>query len=311
MGARAIPRGFPAELIAVSALAAGIFPLLKVCLHDFEPIVISCARSFLAILPLFALTCWGVGSVRGGYEAVRDTGWHGVVLGLTNYTVPIVLISWAEKHIDSGVAAIITSTTPIFIAVLAIRFMPSERVRGLRMVGLVVGLAGVGVITGVHPRGGWLGVAASVVTVAASIVYAIGSIYGQWGTTEGSMRSDAVATMSAFSGGLILLPVAVWQLPDHMPRTGSFVGLAGLTVVGPIVSQPFFYRMLRVYGASLTNLFTYLVPPIALFYGAVFLDEQVRRIAVLGLVLILAGVALGSGSIGGRRGEETPAEAPL
>jgi drug/metabolite transporter (DMT)-like permease len=311
MEARAIPRGFPAELIVVSALAAGIFPLLKVCLHDFEPIVISSVRSLLAVLPLFALTCWGVGSARGGYEAVRGCGWHGVGLGLTNYTVPIVLISWAEKHIDSGVAAIITSTTPIFVAALAIRYMPSERVGGLRIVGLVVGLAGVGVLTGVHPRGGWLGAAASVVTVAASMVYAIGSIYGQWGTTDASMRSDALATMSALSGGLILLPVAVVQWPDHMPRTGSILALVGLTVVGPILSQPLFYRMLRVYGASLTNLLTYLVPPIALFYGAVFLDEDVRLIAVLGLVLILAGVALGSGTIGGRRGEETPAEAPL
>jgi drug/metabolite transporter (DMT)-like permease len=311
MGPRAIPRGFPAELLLISSMAAAIFPLLKVGLHDFEPIVMASVRSIAAIVPLFALTCWGVGSVRGGYEAVRECGWHGVVLGLANYTAPIVLISWAEKHIDSGVAAILTSTTPIFVAALAIRFMPSERVSGLRMAGLVVGLAGVGVLTGVHPHGGWLGAAASIVTVVAAVLYAIGSIYGQWGTTAASMRSDALATMSALSGGLILLPVAVVQWPDHTPGTNSILALAGLTVVGPIISQPFFYRMLRVYGASLTNLLTYLVPPIALFYGAVFLDEHIRLVAVLGLALILAGVALGSGSIR-RRGQEAPAaEAPL
>jgi drug/metabolite transporter (DMT)-like permease len=234
------------------------------------------------------------------------------VLGLANYTAPIILISWAEKHIDSGVAAIITATTPIFVAVLAIRFMPSERVAGLRLVGLVAGLVGVGVLTGVHPRGGWIAVAASVVTVVAALLYAIGSIYGQWGTVSALLRPDALATMSALSGGLILLPVAVLQWPDHTPGTNSILGLAGLTVIGPIISQPLFYRMLRVYGASLTNLLTYLVPPIALFYGAVFLDESVRLPALAGLALILGGVALGSGSFGRKRGDEIPAaEAPL
>jgi drug/metabolite transporter (DMT)-like permease len=311
MAASSVPKEFPAELLVVSSLAAAIFPLIKVGLHDFEPVVMASTRSLAAILPLFALTCWGVGSVRGGCEAVRACGLHGVVLGLVNYTAPVILISWAEKHIDSGVAAIITATTPIFVAVLAIRFMPSERVAGLRMVGLFVGLTGVGVLTGVHPRGGWLAVAASIVTIVAAILYAVGSIYGQWGTVAASMRSDALATMSALSGGLILLPVAVVQWPDHTPGTNSILALGGLTLVGPILSQPLFYRMLRVYGASLTNLLTYLVPPIALFYGAVFLDEDVRVPALAGLVLILAGVALGSGSIG-RKVEEAPAaETPL
>jgi len=293
---RTILRGYPGELLLISALAAAIFPLIKVALDDFEPVVIGCVRSLLAVIPLFALTCWRVGGVRRGYEAVRDCGSHGVFMGFLNYTGPILLISWAEKYIDSGVAAIITATTPLFAAVLAIRFMPSERVRGLRLAGLLLALVGVGVLTGVHPTGGWVAVAASVVTLAAAALYAVGSLYGQWGTVSASMRSDALSTIAALSSGVVLLPLAVAQRPDSTPATDSILALLGLTIVGPIVSQPLFYRMLRVYGATLTNLLTYLVPPIALFYGAVFLDEDVTLAAVLGLLLILAGVALGSGA---------------
>jgi drug/metabolite transporter (DMT)-like permease len=292
---RSIPSRYPGELLLISALAAGIFPLIKVALNDFEPVVIGCVRSLLAVIPLFALTCWRVGGVRRGYEAVRACGTHGVFMGFLNYTGPILLISWAEKHIDSGVAAIITATTPLFAAMLAIRFMPSERVTGLRLAGLLLGLVGVGVLTGVHPNGGWLAIAASVVTLAASALYAVGSLYGQWGTVSASMRSDALSTIAALSSGVVLLPLAVLQRPDSTPATGSILALLGLTIVGPIVSQPLFYRMLRVYGATLTNLLTYLVPPIALFYGAVFLGENVTLAAVLGLLLIMAGVALGSG----------------
>jgi drug/metabolite transporter (DMT)-like permease len=311
MAISSVSRGFTAELVVVSALTAAIFPLIKVGLHDFEPVVMASARSLAAGVPLFALTCWGVGGLRGGYRAVRGCGLHGVAMGLLNYTVPMLLISWAEKHIDSGVAAIVTATTPVFVAVLAIRFMPSERVAGLRLVGLIVSLAGVGVLTGVRPQGGWPAVAATVVTVVAAVLYAIGSIYGQWGTASAAMRPDALATMSALSGGLILLPLAVVQWPDHMPRTTSILAIAGLTVIGPIIAQPLFFRMLRVYGASLTNLMTYLIPPIALLYGAAFLDESVRLPALLGLVLILAGVVLGSGSVGPKRETAPAAEAPL
>lgn len=293
---RSIPRGYPGELLVISLLAASIFPLIKVSLDSFEPVVIASVRSLAAVLPLFALTCWGVGSVRGGFDAVRACGWHGMVLGFVNYTGPVLLISWAEKHIDSGVAAIITATTPLFVALLAIRFMPSESVRGLRLGGLFLGLAGVGVLTGVHPTGGWIAIAASVVTLGAAALYAVGSLYGQWGTASAAMRPDALSTIAALSSGVILLPAAVLQRPESTPSTNSILALAGLTIVGPILSQPLFYRMLRVYGASLTNLLTYLVPPIALFYGAVFLNEEVTLAAVLGLLLIAAGVALGSGT---------------
>jgi drug/metabolite transporter (DMT)-like permease len=293
---RTAPRGYPGELLLISALAAGIFPLIKVAVEDFEPVVIGCVRSLLAVIPLFALTCWRVGGVRRGYEAVRECGTHGVFMGFVNYTGPILLISWAEKHIDSGIAAIITSTTPLFAAVLAIRFMPSERVTGLRLAGLILGLVGVGVLTGVHPSGGWVAVAASVVTLAAAALYAVGSLFGQWGTVSASMRPDALSTIAALSSGIVLLPLAAIQRPESTPATDSILALLGLTIVGPIISQPLFYRMLRVYGASLTNLLTYLVPPIALFYGAVFLDENVTLAAVLGLLLILGGVALGSGA---------------
>lgn len=293
---RAIPRGYPGELLVISALAASIFPLIKVSLNDFAPVVIASLRSLAAVLPLFALTCWRVGSVRGGFDAVRSCGWHGMVLGFVNYTGPVLLISWAEKYIDSGVAAILTATTPLFAALLAIRFMPSERVRGLRLAGLFLGLAGVGVLAGVHPTAGWIGIAAAIVALGAAALYAVGSLYGQWGTASAAMRPDALSTIAALSSGIVLLPAAILQRPTSTPATGSILALAGLTIVGPILSQPLFYRMLRTYGATLTNLLTYLVPPIALFYGAVFLDESVTWAAVLGLVLILAGVALGSGA---------------
>ena len=76
--------------------------------------------------------------------ALRATGRGGVILGVVNGAIPFTLIAWGEKHVDSGIAAIANASVPIFVALLAIRFNPSERVTGMRLAGVLLGLVGVG-----------------------------------------------------------------------------------------------------------------------------------------------------------------------
>jgi drug/metabolite transporter (DMT)-like permease len=84
--------------------------------------------------------------------------------------------------------------------------------------------------------------------------------------------------------------------------------VAALGIGGTAIALIFFYRMVIAYGASRAALVTYLLPPFALFYGVVFLEESVTLNAALGLVFILAGVALGSGFLRlARRREPAPA----
>src|ERR1041385_186341 len=109
----------------------------------------------------------------------RSLGWEGFALGLVNGAIPFTLIAWGERHIDSGVAAIANASMPIFVVLLAIRWKPSETVRGLRLVGFMVGLVGVGVLAGIHPEGGWWGAVGTLAVVVASVAYAIGSLWGQ------------------------------------------------------------------------------------------------------------------------------------
>jgi drug/metabolite transporter (DMT)-like permease len=69
-------------------------------------------------------------------------------------------------------------------------------------------------------------------------------------------------------------------------------------LLGTALAQLILYRSLRYHGAARTSLVTYLMPPIALFYGWLLLDEQLTTATLAGLVLILGGVALGSGAVG-------------
>jgi drug/metabolite transporter (DMT)-like permease len=84
-----------------------------------------------------------------------------------------------------------------------------------------------------------------------------------------------------------------------MPSWEAIGSIVALGVFGTAIALLFFYRLLKLYGAARSSLVTYLLPPVALVYGVLILDEQVTLNAALGLILILAGVAFGSG-VGGR-----------
>src|SRR4051794_7357783 len=113
---------------------------IKVGVRDFSPAALVELRLLCASAVLV-----GVVAARRGFHAVRPALAPGAFVGIVGMAFPFFLISWGETHVDSGVAAVANSSVPIFVAFLALRFAPSERSSGLRTVGLLIGLAGVGV----------------------------------------------------------------------------------------------------------------------------------------------------------------------
>jgi drug/metabolite transporter (DMT)-like permease len=118
-----------------------------------------------------------------------------------------------------------------------------------------------------------------------------------------SASGPALAAMSMLGGALVLLPLAAVFTPTHAPHWKPLASLAALTLLGTVLAQLILYRALRLHGAAKTSLVTYLMPPIALFYGAILLDEPLTLATLGGLVLILFGVALGSGALKVSRAE--------
>ena len=286
-------RGYVPLLAVVAAIWGASYLFIKVAVDEVEPTAMMFFRLVLASAVLVPLIVWRLGG-REAVEEVRGTGWGAFAVGLLNAALPFTLIAWGEKHIDSGIAAIANASVPIFVVLLALRFNPSERVRGLRLAGILVGLLGVGVLTGLHPEGGWLAVAGTLAVVAASLSYAGANHFVQHNYSRTS--PIVTATVSTLTGAVILLPFALFQLPDELPSWEALGSIVALGVLATAVALLFFYRMLNLYGAARSSLVTYLLPPTALIYGVLILDEQITLNAVLGLVLILAGVALGSGA---------------
>ena len=285
-------RSYGVMLGALAAVWGASYLFIKVGDRDFEPTVLMAARMLLAALLLIVFL-----AVRDGAgQVVREVGgaWRpGLIMGVINGALPFTLIAWGEKYIDSGVAAIANATVPIWVAILAVWFNPTERSSGLRLAGILVGLIGVGVLAGVNPDGGAWWVLGTLAVVLASLSYAAGGLYGQHAVRSAS--GPVLATAAMLFGGLVLVPFALFQLPDHAPGWKPVGSLIALAVVGTAIGQLVLFRMLRMFGAARLSLVTYLIPVTALIYGSLLLDEPLRPSMLGGLGLILGGVALGSG----------------
>jgi drug/metabolite transporter (DMT)-like permease len=300
-----VVRGYVPLLAIVAAIWGASYLFIKVAVDEVEPTAMMFFRLVLACAVLIPVLAWRMGADRAVAE-VRGTGWRAFAVGLLNAAFPFVLIAWGEKYVDSGVAAIANATVPIFVVLLALRFNPSERVRGVRLAGILVGLGGVAVLAGLHPEGGWWAVAGTLAIVVASLSYAGANHFVQHNYS--STAPLVIATVSCGTAALILFPFALVQWPAELPSWEAIGSIVALGVFGTAVALLFFYRLLNRYGAARASLVTYLLPPVALVYGVLILDEQVTLNAALGLVLILAGVALGSGADGLLRRRRRAAE---
>src|SRR6186997_531446 len=169
-------RSYAPLLFFLAGIWGASYLFIKVGVRDFSPAFFIEMRLVIGGLLLLAFLAAREG-VRPALAGVRSTWREGLIFGTINGALPFTLIAWGEKHIDSGVAAIANASVPIFVVLLALRWQPSEAVRGARLGGILLGLVGVGVLAGVHPSGGWWAIAGTLAVVLASLSYAAANLY--------------------------------------------------------------------------------------------------------------------------------------
>ena len=287
-------------LLTLAAVWGASYLFIKVAVDEIAPAPMMAVRTLLAAAVLLAYVVSRFGRTRAVRE-LRAAWRHFVVLGVLNAALPFWLIAWGEQHIDSGLAAVVQASVPIFNALLALRFLPHERLTLPRIAGLAIGIVGVGVVTGIHPEGGGLAIAGALAVVLSSLAYASAGVYGQRAVT--GTAGPVLAAGSMLVGGLILTPVALFQLPGEVPSLEAAGSVLALSLAGTALAQLILFRMLALHGSARLSLVTYLMPGFALVYGALILDEAITAATIGGLALILGGVALASGAIKLRRRE--------
>ena len=279
-------------LLTLASIWGASFLFIKLGVDEVEPAVVVLGRLVVGVVVLVPVVL-----LRGAIPDLRAMWIPCVVLGALNNAVPYWLIAFAETRIDSGLAAVIQAAAPILTVVLATRIDPSQRVRGLRLVGVAVGFVGVALLVGVQEGSQLVGALA---VLGTATCYAVSVLYA--GRAVRSFPPLEVAIGQLGVGMLLALPFGLAQLPSEAPPAKAVAAIVALGALSTGVAYLLYFTLIARAGASRAILVTYLVPAFALVYGTVFLDEPVTVSALAGLVLILGGTALGTGMGFRRRG---------
>jgi drug/metabolite transporter (DMT)-like permease len=250
-------------------------------------------------------------------RSARQYG-HLLVMSVINIVLPFFLITWGEQTIDSALAAILNSTVPLFVIILAPLFLPNEQVTMNRVVGLAIGFVGIlvlfvpdlGVLQGDQLLG-WVALVLSAVSYAAGNVYAKRNVKGLRPMIPALFQVGFALVISATLALVLEQPIGrVSYTPE------SFLAVVWLGILGSGFAYLCYFRLLRDWGATRTSLVAYLLPVFGIALGTL-IGEPITVNRVIGTALIIGGVALVNSRYGARplfaRGDAAvapPAAAP-
>jgi drug/metabolite transporter (DMT)-like permease len=283
---RAVTRRNLLMLTTLALIWGASFMFIKIADRELAPATLIFGRIGLAAVAL------AIAAPRGTLPLLREHARWLVVVGLVNTAIPFWLLSWGETRIQSGLASIIQAAVPIFNAALAFLFFRELRVTGVRLVGVAVGFVGVALLVGAQPQGKLLGALA---VVGMAFCYGAGGLLASRHLRVVPARVVALGTAAV--AAVAAAPAGIAQAPHSLPSWKTLASIAVLGILGTAVAYLLFFALIASAGSGYASLVTYLVPPIALAYGAIFLDERFGATAFVALGVILAGVALGTGGL--------------
>ncbi len=289
----------PVAAIAVTLLLwSSAFVAIRHLGSDFSPGALSLGRL------LIGAVCLGVVALGRGVPRPTGREWVSIVtIGVLWFGVYNVALNEGERLVDAGTASMLIQVSPVLIAVLAALFL-SERFTGPLALGLALAFSGVAVIglsNASHADRDVLGV---VLCMVAALAYSISLILQK--PLVARLLPVHVTWLACTVGAIACLPFAGQLVRDTSHASASSVAwVVYLGVFPTAIAFTTFAFALHHMSAARLGVTTYLVPPITIVLGLVFLDEQPPTVAYLGGALALAGVAVA------RRKPRTLAAAPV
>ncbi|MEV6103670.1 DMT family transporter [Streptomyces sp. NPDC051940] len=275
---------------ALALLWGSCFLWIEVALdHGLTPVQITVARTVLGGAVLFAL------ARRAGRPLPRGRGaWLRIaVAALLCNVVPFTLFGLGQRTVDSGVAGVLNATTPLFSLLLGLALGTERGLRPVRLLGLLLGFAGVSLIFAPWRQDG-LASWGALMLLAAAASYAVAFAYmGRTltGLDAGPVAVSAAQLLTAAALSAPALPLTGGLLPDRVDAT-ALVAVAVLGVFGTGATFYLNYRLIETEGPTGAATVGYLLPVVSVTLGAVVLGEDAGPRVLAGMAVVLAGVGL-------------------
>jgi drug/metabolite transporter (DMT)-like permease len=263
---------------------------IKLGLADLPPFTFAGIRFLIASAILIAII-----AMRGTRLPRKGSDWLLLAItGVIAFTFNYGLLFWGEQYISSGLAALLQSTTPAFGLVMAHFYLPGERITLAKVIGVLLGVAGVGVIfshqlTVAGPRA----LAGSAALVLSAVCVAYSNVLVKAYCRD--IDSSIIATGQILLGfaPLLVIGVSFEGNPFKFHWTPmALVALFYLAIVGTVIAFLFYYWLVHHMDVTKTMLIALVTPVVAVTLGMIVLHEQMNWRTLAGGALIISGISL-------------------
>jgi drug/metabolite transporter (DMT)-like permease len=267
---------------AVSVIWGMPYLFIKLAVDEMSPSLVAWSRLTIAAVVLLPVA-WKLGALNGLSARWRIL----TAFAAVEMAVPWPLIGFGEVRISSSLTAILIAAVPLVVALLSLRFDHSERPTPARLVGMLIGFAGVASLVGIDIGGRRSELAGAGAILLAAVCYAVGPMIVKRSLADVDPLGPVAASLAI--AAVLVTPFAAADLPDATPSAEALASVAVLGLVCSALAFLFFFRLIAEVGPSRATIITYVNPVVALALGVAILDESVTAGAVVGLLLILAG----------------------
>lgn len=285
---------------ALAVIWGSSFLFIRIGVAELSTFQLVFIRTAIAALGLNAV------AFLQGRRWPRDAAGLGdiVFLGVVNTVIPFTLITWGERSVESGLAAVLQGTAALFTLVLAHFAFHDERITPQKVAGLLVGFAGVVVLGTRTPAGGGSTDAGhhllgQLAIVAAAFCYAVGGVYSRKAIQQRLppiVVAAGTMTVTAVITGILayLAPLAGGAAPAALLSLAPRVAFAAVTlgVLNTFLAYLIFYSIIATLGASRASMVTYAIPAVGLALGTVFLAEPFDLQLLGGAVMIVGSIGV-------------------
>jgi drug/metabolite transporter (DMT)-like permease len=283
--------------LALGGMWGSSYLFIKLGLETLTPLTLVAARLAFGAALLIAV----VGASREPLPRDPKIYGHLVVLACVSIVIPFFLITHAEQSVDSALAAVLTSTVPLFAIVIAALFLHDEPMTVNRLVGLAVGFVGVVLLVSRNIAGGSSDLAGEAALIGAAVSYGVGAVYAR--RTVRGLRPMIPAVFQVGFAFLISAGLAIaFEHPFDVRWTPVALGaVAWLGILGSGVAYLVNFRLLKEWGATRTTLVAYLLPVVGIALGVLVRGETIGLQVLAGTALIIGGIAFVNSRFGARR----------
>jgi len=267
-------------LTTLAAIWGSAFMFIKISAVDFGPILLVTLRLLIAGLVFMPLL------LRQKYRLLFKSHLPGIIIiAIFSNALPFTLFAFASLGATSNMLGILNGTTA-FLTTLIAYFWLNESISSKQIIGLCLGFLGVIIL--VNPANGSSTVIASMCALLGSLCYAFNGNYLE--KFHSNSNKKVLIGWSMLFGGLFMTPFAFFNLPDAIPNLNSFLALLWLAVVSTGIGYLGYIRLINRIGAVKTSTLTYLLPVFSIIWGAIFLQEKITLIILVGFLFVMMGM---------------------